>query len=54
MLTSSQQQALDTTRNLSVTANAGSGKTLVLVKRFAAILQNTRHCAGEHRRHHIH
>jgi len=39
MLTPSQQRALDTTRNLSVTANAGSGKTLVLVKRFVRILQ---------------
>lgn len=38
MLTPSQQTALDQTRHLSVTANAGSGKTLVLVERYLALL----------------
>lgn len=38
MLTSSQHEALDITRHLSVTANAGSGKTMVLVERYLAIL----------------
>ncbi len=38
MLTSSQQLALDTSRHLSVTANAGSGKTMVLVERYINIL----------------
>lgn len=38
MLTSSQQQALDTSHHLSVTANAGSGKTMVLVERYINIL----------------
>jgi ATP-dependent helicase/nuclease subunit A len=38
MLTPSQQKALDTSRHLSVTANAGSGKTMVLVERYINIL----------------
>ena len=38
MLTQSQQQALDASHHLSVTANAGSGKTLVLVERYINIL----------------
>lgn len=38
MLTPPQQQALDATRHLSVTANAGSGKTTVLVERYVHIL----------------
>ncbi len=38
MLTSSQQRALVTTHHLSVTANAGSGKTMVLVQRYLDIL----------------
>lgn len=38
MLTTSQQHALDTSRHLSVTANAGSGKTMVLVERYINIL----------------
>ncbi len=39
MLTDHQQQALDRGRHLSVTANAGAGKTTVLVQRFVDILQ---------------
>ncbi|MBI5473450.1 MAG: UvrD-helicase domain-containing protein [Ignavibacteriae bacterium] len=42
MLTQSQQLALDTSRHLSVTANAGSGKTMVLVERFITILLSER------------
>lgn len=38
MLTPSQQKALSRTHHLSVTANAGSGKTKVLVERFVDIL----------------
>jgi ATP-dependent helicase/nuclease subunit A len=38
MLTSSQQLALNTLHHLSVTANAGSGKTMVLVERYIDIL----------------
>ncbi len=38
MLTSSQQLALNTSHHLSVTANAGSGKTRVLVERYIEIL----------------
>lgn len=38
MLTPPQQQALDSTRHLSVTANAGSGKTTVLVERYVQLL----------------
>jgi ATP-dependent helicase/nuclease subunit A len=34
----SQKQALDARRNLAVRANAGSGKTSVLVERIAQIL----------------
>ena len=38
MLTDHQHQALDRTRHMSVTANAGAGKTTVLVRRFVEIL----------------
>lgn len=38
MLTRSQQHALETTHHLSVTANAGSGKTLVLVERYVSLI----------------
>ena len=38
MLTPSQQKALSRAHHLSVTANAGSGKTKVLVERFVEIL----------------
>ncbi len=41
ILTDSQKKAHDFRRNLSVTANAGSGKTAVLVKRFLTILLET-------------
>ncbi|HHJ52282.1 MAG TPA: hypothetical protein ENJ89_03735, partial [Caldithrix abyssi] len=37
-LTRAQQQALDLTRNISVTAGAGSGKTKILVDRFLKIV----------------
>jgi len=39
-LTPSQRKALDTSRHLAITANAGSGKTRVLVKRYVDILEN--------------
>jgi|GEM_PF-413935 len=42
MLTRQQEKALDLHRHLSVTANAGSGKTTVLARRFVEILLNTR------------
>ncbi|MGC8897174.1 MAG: UvrD-helicase domain-containing protein [Bacteroidota bacterium] len=42
MLTPQQEKALDLQRHLSVTANAGSGKTTVLARRFVEILLNTR------------
>src|SRR5579872_5554715 len=48
MLTPSQEQALDITRNFSVTANAGSGKTFVLVKRFIKVLMERTYVAPEH------
>ena len=38
MLTDHQRRALDSGRDLSVTANAGAGKTTVLVQRFVGIL----------------
>ncbi len=38
MFTSSQLRALNTVHHLSVTANAGSGKTMVLVERYIAVL----------------
>ena len=41
ILTDSQKKAHDLHRHLSVTANAGSGKTTVLVNRFVDILQHT-------------
>ncbi len=41
IFTESQKKAHDISRNLSVTANAGSGKTTVLVSRFLDILLNT-------------
>lgn len=41
IFTESQKKAHDITRHLSVTANAGSGKTTVLVSRFIDILLNT-------------
>lgn len=41
IFTESQKKAHDTKRHLSVTANAGSGKTTVLVSRFIDILLNT-------------
>lgn len=37
-LTPKQQQALDSTRHLAIVANAGSGKTHVLVERFLSIV----------------
>lgn len=37
-LTSSQQQCLDVSKSLFVTANAGSGKTRVLIERIAKVL----------------
>ena len=41
MLTANQEKALDYTRNLSVIANAGAGKTTVLIKRYLKILSTT-------------
>ncbi|MBI1805319.1 MAG: UvrD-helicase domain-containing protein [Ignavibacteriae bacterium] len=41
MLTEHQQKALDFEHHLSVTANAGAGKTTVLVQRFVDILLKT-------------
>lgn len=41
LLTENQKKAHDIKRNLSVTANAGSGKTTVLASRFLNILLNT-------------
>ncbi len=41
MFTEQQQKALDFQRHLSVTANAGAGKTAVLVQRFIDILLHT-------------
>lgn len=41
ILTDSQKKAHDLSRHLSVTANAGSGKTTVLVNRFVDILEHT-------------
>ncbi len=41
LFTDSQQKALDFNKHLSVTANAGSGKTTVLVNRYLNILFNT-------------
>ena len=41
MLTPSQIDALDTKQNLSVIANAGAGKTTVLIQRFIKILTET-------------
>src|SRR5689334_17656685 len=38
MLTPRQRQALDLSRNTAIIANAGSGKTKVLVSRYLAIL----------------
>ena len=40
MLTPHQTEALDTRRHLSVTANAGAGKTTVLVRRYLDILRS--------------
>ena len=42
MLTQHQKKALDFHHHLSVTANAGAGKTTVLVQRFVDILTETR------------
>lgn len=39
-LTPQQKSALDYTRHISLTANAGSGKTFVLSKRFVEIFLN--------------
>ena len=39
-LTRAQQKALDTSRNVAVTAGAGSGKTGVLVERYVRSLQD--------------
>ena len=39
-LTPQQLLALDFTKNISLTANAGSGKTFVLSKRFVEIFLN--------------
>jgi ATP-dependent helicase/nuclease subunit A len=41
LLTSNQLRSLDLSKNLSVKANAGSGKTAVLVERFVQILLKT-------------
>lgn len=41
MLTRQQQQALAFNRHISVTANAGAGKTTVLINRFLGILLET-------------
>jgi ATP-dependent helicase/nuclease subunit A len=41
ILTSNQLSSLDLSKNLSVKANAGSGKTAVLVERFVKILHST-------------
>ena len=41
VLTNNQKEALDFKQHLSVTANAGAGKTFVLVRRFVEILLNT-------------
>ncbi|HEV8538096.1 MAG TPA: UvrD-helicase domain-containing protein, partial [Bacteroidota bacterium] len=41
MLTQNQQKALDFRSHLSITANAGAGKTAVLVQRFIEILLRT-------------
>ncbi len=41
LLTENQQRALDFRHHLSVTANAGAGKTMVLVQRFLEILLRT-------------
>lgn len=41
LFTENQQKALDFNKHLSVTANAGSGKTTVLVNRYLNILFNT-------------
>ena len=47
MLTSHQARALADTHHVSVTANAGSGKTRVLVDRYLSILLNGRAVVGE-------
>jgi ATP-dependent helicase/nuclease subunit A len=47
MLTSSQQKALERSHHLSVTANAGSGKTKVLVERYVEILASGSASVGE-------
>ena len=47
MLTSHQARAVVDTHHLSVTANAGSGKTRVLVDRYLTILLNGRASVGE-------
>ncbi len=41
IFTESQKQTLDLKQHMSVTANAGSGKTTVLVNRFLEVLLNT-------------
>ena len=41
MLTDNQKEALEFQRHISVTANAGAGKTFVLVRRFVDILMKT-------------
>ncbi len=47
MLTEHQKRALQHERHLSVTANAGAGKTTVLVQRFIEILLRTREPIGK-------
>ncbi|MFN0157118.1 MAG: UvrD-helicase domain-containing protein [Bacteroidota bacterium] len=47
MLTQSQTQALDHSRHTCVTANAGSGKTMVLVERYLKILLGGTASVGE-------
>jgi len=47
MLTDRQHTALDFQRHLSVTANAGAGKTTVLVRRYLEILLNSNTRANE-------
>jgi ATP-dependent helicase/nuclease subunit A len=39
-LTPSQEKALDDSRHLAITANAGSGKTTVLVERYVKLFEN--------------
>ena len=47
MQTPRQQRALDTSRHLCVTANAGSGKTRVLVERYVSLLLSGQASPGD-------